>query len=100
VLLRGVVAFIEEIMYGTGRGIERFAGHIVATGICMTVIGKVLVVAFVMNGSVTFPDGSVVGAGVGTAVIALPGAMVVEGSTSAGFGPPGLETICMPAKAP
>jgi hypothetical protein len=61
VLLNRSVRLIGEIVYGTGTGIEAFAGQIVATGTCRVVVGKVFVVA---SASVELTDGSVVGAGV------------------------------------
>jgi hypothetical protein len=100
VLYKGEVVLIGEVVYGEGRGIEWFAGHIVATGICMTLIGKVLIVAFVGMESVALLEESVIGAGIGAAVIALPGTIASDGSRSVGFGSPGLEIICIPAKAP
>jgi hypothetical protein len=61
VLLNRPVRFVGETVYGTGTGIEAFAGQIVATGTCRIVVGKALVVA---SASVELTDGSVVGAGV------------------------------------
>lgn len=60
------------------------------------VVGKVLVVAFA---SVEFTDRSVVGTGVGMVAIRLPGSKGIESNTSLGFGPSGLEMICILAKA-
>jgi hypothetical protein len=60
------------------------------------VVGKVLVVA---SASVEFTDRSVVEAGVGIVATRLPGSKGIESNTSAGFGPSGLEMICIPAKA-
>jgi hypothetical protein len=60
------------------------------------VVGKVLVVA---PASVELADRFVVGAGVGIVAIGLPGPKGIESNTSVGFGPSGLEMICIPAKA-
>jgi hypothetical protein len=100
VLFKGVVVLIGEIVYAIGSGIEWFAGHIVATGICMIVIGNVFVVPFSSIGSVKLPVGFAVGARIGATVITLPGTMACDGSRSVGIGPSALEIICIPAKGP
>jgi hypothetical protein len=96
VLLNRLVRLIGEVVCGTGTGTEA-AGQTVATGICRMVVGKVLVIA---SASVELTDRSVVGARVGIVVIRLPGSKGIESNTSVGFGPSGLEMICIPAKAP
>ena len=58
------------------------------------VVGKVLVA----SASGELADGSVVGTGVGMVAIRLPGSKGIESNTSVGFGPSGLELICIPAK--
>jgi hypothetical protein len=60
------------------------------------VVGKVLVVA---SASVELTDRSVVGTGVGIVAIRLPGSKGIKSDTPVGFGPSGLEMICIPAKA-
>lgn len=60
------------------------------------VVGKVLVVA---SAFVELIDGSVVGTGVGIVAIRFPGSKGVESNALVGFGPCGLEMICIPAKA-
>jgi hypothetical protein len=60
------------------------------------VVGKILVVA---SASVELADRLVVGTGVGIVVIRLPRSKGIESNTSVGFGPSGLEMICIPAKA-
>lgn len=94
------VALIVEVVYGAGRGVQWLAGHIVATGICMTLIGKALVVVFASIAFVVLLEESVIGAGMGAALIALPGTITSGGSRSVELGPLELEIICIPAKAP
>jgi hypothetical protein len=72
----------------------------VATGICVTVIEKDFDAACAIHNTVDLLRGSVGGTEMGTAVITLPGTMVSEGNRYVGYGPTGVDIICMPAKGP
>ena len=69
----------------------------VATGICVTVMGKDF---DAISSAVDLLSGSAVGTGIGTAVTTLAGAMASDDNRSVGYGPSGVDIICMPAKGP
>ena len=69
----------------------------VATGICVTVMGKDF---DAISSAVDWLRGSAVGAGIGTAVTTLAGAMTPEDNRSVGYGLSGVDIICIPAKGP
>ena len=71
VLLKIVLALTRGMTSGLGLAIGTFAGHMVATGICKTVIGNTVVVAFVIENWVILPNGTAVVAGLETAAEAF-----------------------------
>lgn len=94
---KGVVVLIGEFVCGMGSGIDWFAGHIVTTGICKTVVGKILV-AFAIDALGRLSPGSIVAADSGADVTIPPGVKGIVGNTSMGYGTSGIEVVCIPAK--